>query len=84
MERQPITDSRSQLLDQIRGGVQLNKVPVRDCDGNDAPKSYEAPIEGMALLLNRALMQRAQAIQSESDDEVDTEEDDDEWDDDAA
>ncbi|XP_064091389.1 actin nucleation-promoting factor WASL-like isoform X2 [Macrobrachium nipponense] len=78
-ERQPVTDSRSQLLEQIRGGLQLKSVK----DHFEGAKDEPPPLEGMALQLNRALQIRAQAIQSDSDDSDEDDEDEiDEWDDD--
>lgn len=82
IERPPVMDSRSQLLDQIRGGVKLNKVE-ETANGSGDHKSSGPQLEGMALDLHRALMGRALAMQSESDDDDDDDDDeDDEWDDD--
>ncbi|XP_066989704.1 actin nucleation-promoting factor WASL-like isoform X3 [Macrobrachium rosenbergii] len=78
-ERQPVADSRNQLLEQIRGGFQLKNVK----DQFEGAKDKCPQLDGMALLLNQALQIRAQAIQSESDDSDEGDEDEiDEWDDD--
>lgn len=76
-KQSPVQDSRSDLLTQIRQGIELKPV-------SNEPRPSAAPTipDGIALALSRALAQRARAIHSDSEDSTsDTSEDDDEWDD---
>lgn len=80
-ERKPkaSTDSRGELLDQIRSGVTLKKVELDNkSEGNS---SNEMP-SGIAGMLQRALQERTTALcLSSSDEEHEADDDDDEWDD---
>lgn len=78
-ERPPPTDSRSQLMGEIRTGIKLN--PVEDPSDSSSVKSAEPKLEGLALDLHRALAIRAVAMQSDDDTDTDSESDEG-WDDD--
>ncbi|XP_017300812.1 neural Wiskott-Aldrich syndrome protein [Diaphorina citri] len=74
-------DSRGELLDQIRQGVELKAVqPV-------SKPAVSTPSDGLAGALARALAERSRVIHSDSDDTSDTDEenedenDEDEWED---
>ena len=76
----PATDSRSDLLGQIRAGVALKSVENAPNKGSAPPS--EDGMAGMAGALSRALMERSKAIHSDSESEDDDAEDeDDDWDD---
>lgn len=70
------SDSRGELLDQIRQGVELRSVqPVERVHQPVAPEN------SLAGALARALAERSRAIHSESSESSTDEEDDDEWED---
>jgi len=75
----PTTDSRDELLDQIRSGITLKKVELDNkSEGNS---STEMP-SGIAGMLQKALRDRTTALNfSSSDEENEADDDDDEWDD---
>lgn len=81
LERPAPTDSRSQLLDQIRSGIKLNPVE-ENVDSGGAVKSNEPKLEGLALDLHCALTSCALVIQSDDDSSDDEEDEEDEWADD--
>lgn len=72
----PVNDSRSDLLEQIRQGIELRPVP------NEVkatpPPAYQ---DGLASALTRALAERSRAIHSESDESTSDTSEDDDWDD---
>ena len=75
----PTTDTRDELLDQIRSGITLKKVELdNESEGNS---STEMP-SGIAGMLQKALRDRTTALNfSSSDEENEADDDDDEWDD---
>lgn len=73
-------DSRGELLDQIRQGIELKPVQV-ESRSSQGSSGGGAPEDGLAGALARALAERSRAIHSESSDSDDDEEDDDEWED---
>ncbi|XP_011137229.1 neural Wiskott-Aldrich syndrome protein [Harpegnathos saltator] len=72
----PVEDSRSDLLRQIREGIELRPVP-NEVKSNTAPTLRG----GLADALSRALAERSRAIHSESEESTSDTSDDDEWDD---
>ncbi|OCT66358.1 hypothetical protein XELAEV_18042614mg [Xenopus laevis] len=70
---------RGALLDQIRHGIQLNKVT----DSAEPPLSPQPSTEGLVGALMHVMQKRSKAIHSSDDDEEDgaDDDDDDEWDD---
>ncbi|XP_069503625.1 actin nucleation-promoting factor WAS isoform X2 [Ambystoma mexicanum] len=74
----PAPKGRGALLDQIRQGIQLNK--ITDSDGATSPS--ESP-EGLVGALMSVMQKRSKVIHSsdEGDDDGGDDEDDDEWDD---
>ncbi|XP_032687071.1 neural Wiskott-Aldrich syndrome protein-like isoform X2 [Odontomachus brunneus] len=72
----PVEDSRSDLLRQIREGIELRPVP-NEVKSNTAP----TPRGGLADALSRALAERSRAIHSESEESTSDTSDEDEWDD---
>lgn len=72
----PVEDSRSNLLRQIREGIELRPVP------NEVKSSTIPVCRGdLAEALSRALAERSRAIHSESEESTSDTTDDDEWDD---
>lgn len=72
----PVPDSRNDLLDQIRRGIELKPVTTKT-----KSTSLTEP-QGLAGALSRALAERSRALGNDSQDSSSgTSEDDDDWDD---
>lgn len=73
----PVNDSRSDLLEQIRQGIELRPVP------NEVKSTPPPACQGTSLAsaLTRALAERSRAIHSESDESTSDTSEDDDWDD---
>ncbi|XP_071452160.1 actin nucleation-promoting factor WASL-like [Hetaerina americana] len=80
VDRRPSADSRGELLDQIRQGVELRSVSA--APRNDRPVSSMAVADSLAGALARALAERSRAIHSSSDSSSDGGEDGEDGDDD--
>jgi hypothetical protein len=76
----PASDSRGDLLDQIRSGVALKKVDA-ESDRNSNSEQNGPAFSGIAGMLQRALHERSAAICPSSSDDDEAPEDDDKWDD---
>ncbi|XP_046400040.1 neural Wiskott-Aldrich syndrome protein-like [Ischnura elegans] len=80
VDRRPSADSRGELLDQIRQGVELRSVSA--VPRNDRPVSSVTVADSLAGALARALAERSRAIHSSSDSSSDGGEDGEDGDDD--
>lgn len=79
-EKKASTDTRGNLLDQIRTGVALKKVDPEAATNRNGDEAAAMALTGIAGMLQKALHERSTAIcLSSSEDEV--EDDEDEWDD---
>ena len=76
MKPKPPTDTRNDLLSQIRQGVELKPV-------SNEQKRSTAPVpqDGLIGALSRALAERSRAIHSDSEDSFSDSSEEDEWDD---
>ena len=72
-------DSRSDLMTEIRMGIELKPAQTRELAAN-RHSGEEAGSDALANALRKALMERERAIHS-SDDESDSSGNDDEWED---
>ncbi|KAI5635844.1 hypothetical protein NE865_11446 [Phthorimaea operculella] len=72
VEKKPVVeDSRSNLLSEIRQGIELKSVP-KNTNANEKPPRATAS-SGLADALKRALDERSRAIHSDSDEDDDDE-----------